>query len=98
MMEFKRLGSRKRLGSCKRLGLATLLLVAAATPALAQSTLQKPSTYASNATTTRPWSAPIGHRQPRAADIPASASTPQQIIDREDAIVDGKIKGICRGC
>ncbi|QPF88244.1 hypothetical protein IC762_24630 [Bradyrhizobium genosp. L] len=54
--------------------------------------------FASNETATRPWSAPVGHRQPRAADIPASMSTPQQIIDQEDAMVDRKIRGICRGC
>jgi len=71
----------------KRLGLATLLLTIVAAPALA-----------SNETAIRPWSAPVGHRQPRAADIPASLSTSQQIIDSEDALVDRKIKGICRGC
>ncbi len=60
--------------------------------------MQEPGTYAANETATRPWSAPVGHRQPRAADIPAAASTPQQIIDQEDAIVDRKIRGICRGC
>jgi hypothetical protein len=46
-------------------------------------------------TTTKPWSAPIGHRQPRTIDVPAS--TPQ-ILDREDAEVDRKISGVCRGC
>ena len=47
-------------------------------------------------TTTRPWSAPVGHRQPRVADVPTSAS--RQRLDDEDANVDGKINGICRGC
>ncbi|WP_456753753.1 hypothetical protein [Bradyrhizobium sp. USDA 4461] len=59
--------------------------------------MQEPSAYASNETATRPWSAPVGHRQPRAADIPAAAAS-QQTIDQEDAIVDRKIRGICRGC
>jgi hypothetical protein len=49
-------------------------------------------------TTTRPWTAPVGHRQPSAADVPASASAAQDILDQEDAIVDRKIRGICRGC
>jgi hypothetical protein len=49
-------------------------------------------------TTTRPWSAPIGHRQPRAADVPASASASLQILDPEDANVDRKIGNVCRGC
>ena len=47
-------------------------------------------------TTTRPWTAPIGHRQPHASDVPATAS--QYLLDQEDAIIDRKISGICRGC
>lgn len=69
------------------LGFAAILSAAIAAPALA-----------SNETTTRPWSAPVGHRQPRALDIPASMSVSQPIIDQEDADVDRKIKGVCRGC
>jgi hypothetical protein len=53
---------------------------------------------AGNETTTRPWSAPIGHRQPRVADIPQSTSVTQQTLDKEDADVDRKIRGVCRGC
>ena len=49
-------------------------------------------------TTTRPWSAPVGHRQPRAADVHASTSVSQQGLDEEDANVDRKINNICRGC
>jgi hypothetical protein len=49
-------------------------------------------------TTTRPWTAPVGHRQPRAADVPASASASQEILDPEDANVDRKISNVCRGC
>jgi hypothetical protein len=49
-------------------------------------------------TTTRPWSAPVGHRQPRAADVPTSTSVSQQIFDQEDAEVDRKIRSVCRGC
>jgi hypothetical protein len=45
--------------------------------------------------TTRPWTAPVGHRQPHADDVPASAS--QSWLDQEDANVDRKISGICRG-
>jgi hypothetical protein len=57
-----------------------------------------PGAYAANETATRPWSAPTGHRQPHAADIPTGISASQQIIDQEDANVDRKIRGICRGC
>ena len=73
------------------------ILSAMALPVLAQTTIRELAVYASNETATRPWSAPVGHRQPRAVDVPASTSTPQQIIDQEDAIVDRKIRGICRG-
>ncbi|WP_244978493.1 hypothetical protein [Bradyrhizobium pachyrhizi] len=82
-----------------RLGLAALMSAAMATACFAQAAaVQQPRAYASNETASRPWSAPVGHRQPRAADIPATTSTSQQVIDQEDAIVDRKIKGICRGC
>ncbi|WP_456761994.1 hypothetical protein [Bradyrhizobium sp. USDA 4011] len=80
------------------LGLAAILSMAVTTSCFARATAQEPSAFASNETATRPWSAPVGHRQPRAADIPAAASASQQIIDQDDAIVDRKIKGICRGC
>ncbi|OKO71518.1 hypothetical protein [Bradyrhizobium sp. NAS96.2] len=85
-----------RLG--KQIGLAAILSAAMATSSFAQSAVQQLNAYASNETATRPWSAPVGHRQPRAADIPAATSASQQIIDQEDAIVDRKIRGICRGC
>ncbi len=83
----------------KILGLAAILSAAAmAPPVLAQATIQQRAVYASNETATRPWSAPVGHRQPRIVDIPASISASQEIIDQEDANVDRVIKGICRGC
>ncbi len=69
----------------KLLGLAAILSAAIATPALA-----------AGETTTRPWSAPVGHRQPRTVDIPPSVSP--QPLDQEDIEVDRKIRGICRGC
>jgi hypothetical protein len=75
-----------------------ILSATMAFPVLAQAMVQEPGAYASNETTTRPWLAPVGHRQPRAIDIPASTSASQQIIDQEDANVDRKIKGVCRGC
>lgn len=44
--------------------------------------------------------APIGHRQPRAADVPSekSLSDPNNPANKEDAVLDRKIKSICRGC
>jgi hypothetical protein len=47
-----------------------------------------------------PPPAPIGHRQPRASDVPneKNLSNPNDPINREDAALDRKIKSICRGC
>jgi hypothetical protein len=44
--------------------------------------------------------APIGHRQPRASDVPneKNLSNPNDPINKEDALLDKKIKSICRGC
>jgi hypothetical protein len=47
-------------------------------------------------TATMPWSAPVGHRQPQAADVPRKLLEP--ILDEENAKVDRIVKGICRGC
>jgi hypothetical protein len=69
-------------------GVAAILSAAIATPVLA----------AGRETTTKPWLAPVGHRQPRTADIPASSSPSQQTLDQEDAYVDRKISNVCRGC
>jgi hypothetical protein len=46
------------------------------------------------------WPAPVGHHQPRVTDIPSSVSTRNTLLslDQEDASVDRKIGGICRGC
>ena len=84
--------------SSRRLGWAAIVSAVAIFRVLAHAPVQEPVVYASNEMTTRPWSAPVGHRQPRAIDIPASISQSQQIIDEEDANVDRKIKGVCRGC
>jgi hypothetical protein len=71
----------------KLLVLAVILSAAIATPVLA-----------AGETTTRPWLAPVGHRQPRAADVPAFTSESKQTLDQEDANVDRKISNVCRGC
>jgi len=44
--------------------------------------------------------APVGHRQPRAGDVPndKSLSDPNNPANKEDALLDKKIKSICRGC
>jgi hypothetical protein len=65
---------------------------------LLQMIVAVPRADAAGETTTKPWSAPTGHRQPRATDIPETVSAAPQAIDPEDAYVDRKIRGICRGC
>lgn len=49
-------------------------------------------------TTTRPWTAPVGHRQPQISNVPAATMGPLDFLDQEDAYIDRKIAGICRGC
>ena len=39
--------------------------------------------------------APIGHKQPRASDVPSEDGTKP---NAEDAALDRRIKSICRGC
>jgi len=47
-----------------------------------------------------PLPAPVGHRQPRAGDVPTDkyASDPNDPLSKENAALDRKIKSICRGC
>jgi hypothetical protein len=44
--------------------------------------------------------APVGHRQPRASDVPneKNLSNPNDPVNKEDALLDKKIRSICRGC
>ena len=44
--------------------------------------------------------APVGHRQPRASDVPNEKNLidPNDPLSKENAALDRKIKSICRGC
>jgi hypothetical protein len=44
--------------------------------------------------------APVGHRQPRADQVPSESNlmNPNDPINRENAALDRMINGICRGC
>ena len=85
---------------------AAALALAANAAALAQSGRNKGmgSTAGSMGTDTsggRPLpEAPIGHRQPRAGDVPdeKNLSSSSDPMTKEDAALDRKIKSICRGC
>jgi hypothetical protein len=75
--------------------LAALLVLIGASPAIAQTGTGSSMTKGSGTP-----QAPVGHRQPRAGDVPneknlGNANDP---ISKEDAILDKKIKSICRGC
>ena len=41
--------------------------------------------------------APVGHRQPRARDVPAQSPSELERLNAEDAAIDRKLI-ICRGC
>jgi hypothetical protein len=61
------------------------------------------ATLARCETATRPWSAPVGHRQPQAvdaqaADVTSSISSIDRALMQENARIDRLIQGICRGC
>ena len=48
-----------------------------------------------------PDAAPVGHRQPRADQVPSEKNLmgdPNDSINRENAELDRMTKGICRGC
>ena len=65
--------------------------------AMAQTGSNAGSTGAANPA---PREAPIGHRQPRAGDVPneKNLNDPNDPLSKENALLDKKIKSICRGC
>ena len=83
----------------KRIMVATSLVVLLGGGAVAQTGGSKGST-SGGATSGTVLPAPVGHRQPRAADVPneKNLSDPNNPVNKEDALLDKKIKSICRGC
>jgi hypothetical protein len=76
-----------------------LIILIGGPAALAQS--GGTSSYPKNTTTgSGTPQAPVGHRQPRAGDVPneKNLSDPNNPVNKEDAALDKKIKSICRGC
>lgn len=80
------------------LGIASAPIVGRGAADVTASSPSMPSSKRGLETTNRPWSAPVGHHQPRATDVHTSTSVSQQSLDEEDAYVDRKIKSVCRGC
>ena len=87
----------------KKMMLATVLALAASVTAIGQTAMAQGSGSSKNSpgSSDRPMiQAPVGHRQPRASDVPSekNLSDPNNPVNREDAALDRKIKSICRGC
>jgi hypothetical protein len=79
--------------------ITTMVFLTLGSVAVAQTGGTGSSTSSPNlSATTR--EAPIGHRQPRADQVPSekNLSDPNNPANREDAALDRKIKSICRGC
>jgi hypothetical protein len=77
--------------------MALLALIGSPT-AIAQTGGNTGSPGAANSAPAR--EAPVGHRQPRAGDVPSekNLSDPNDPLSKENALLDKKIKSICRGC
>jgi hypothetical protein len=75
----------------KLLVTATFLMLTVGPAAVAQ-------TGSSSSGKQGPWPAPVGHRQPRADQVPPENSNSTDAMKREDAELDRKLKSICRGC
>ena len=70
---------------------ATFLMLAIGSAAIAQ-------TGNSSSKRQEPLPAPVGHRQPRADQVPQGNSAATEAEKKADAELDRKIKSICRGC
>ena len=79
--------------------LAVSLVVLIGGAAVAQTGGSKGST-SSGASSGSVLPAPVGHRQPRASDVPSekTLNDPNDPLSKENQALDKKIKSICRGC
>lgn len=82
----------------KSIPIAIMALLLGASGALAQSKsgTSSPTPSATTNSGSIP-NAPVGHRQPRASDVP-SMEEKNYTESAEDKALDRKIKSICRGC
>jgi hypothetical protein len=83
----------------RNLIMTTAVLALIGSPAaMAQTGSNTGSSGAANPAPAR--EAPIGHRQPRADQVPSekNLSDPNDPLSKENALLDKKIKSICRGC
>jgi hypothetical protein len=85
----------------KKLIIAVAVLVmAGAGGALAQSRTNSMGSSSSDSSSRPSVQAPVGHRQPRAGDVPDEKDLGgmNDSMSRDDVALDRKIKSICRGC
>ncbi|MBR0715513.1 hypothetical protein [Bradyrhizobium liaoningense] len=82
----------------KSIVVALSLLMMFGGVAIAQSGGSKGGTSGQSAGSVPP--APVGHRQPRASDVPSEKNLgdPNDPLSKENMALDKKIKSICRGC
>jgi hypothetical protein len=80
----------------RKLLMTMTLLALVASPAAIAQTGNQPTASPRQG----PLPAPVGHRQPRADQVPSekNLSDPNNPVNREDAALDKSIKSICRGC
>jgi hypothetical protein len=89
----------RKLITTRLITTVALLTIIGAPAAIAQTgTGGGSSTTAKNPPMVR--EAPIGHRQPRADQVPPekNLNDPNDPLSKENAALDRKIKSICRGC
>ena len=84
----------------RKLVMTMTLIALVASPAAIAQTGNRSGANPSSEPQGGPWPAPVGHRQPRADQVPSEKdlSDPNNAVNREDAALDRSIKSICRGC
>jgi hypothetical protein len=89
----------RKLFTAKLIPTMALLALVGGPAAMAQTGSNTGSSGAANQPRSIP-EAPIGHRQPRADQVPSekNLSDPNDPLSKENAALDRKIKSICRGC
>jgi hypothetical protein len=82
----------------KTIGLLALLVLFSGAEAIAQSGMKNSPSIGQTMGGGIPQ-APVGHRQPRASDVPNEKNmNANDAMNKEDAALNKKLKSICRGC
>jgi hypothetical protein len=90
--------TKTNLIAANLIAITAFLVLLGGPAALAQNNTRSGNSATSGTSSTSggPLEAPVGHRQPRASDVPNEKGVTK--LDAEDAALDRKIKSICRGC